>query len=372
MFSHLVIIALSARALAQSATRAGYRPVSIDIFGDIDTIDASLQARVAPTVEHRIDSHYLYRTLSSPEFSDRGYGLIYGSGVDSKLDLLDWCEKHFRLCGNSAEVVAHFVNPERFFSLLTRLNIPYPRICYERPSSNQGWLFKQVMGEGGKSITEACELVSNADGYYQRKINGPACSILFVANGQSSEIIGYNTQFVQANEKSRPYIFSGMINRAPYLAKRQRLTLAFQVQRLVQETGLVGLNSLDFIIDNGVCRILELNPRPSASITLYDSVVPNGLLVAHLAGCRGESLEITYLDQRVRGFKIVYCPWPVTLEHIRWPQWCSDKPARNAQILTNQPLCTVNASGLNIVEVETKLAQREQKILSLVNLKRVD
>ena len=38
----LIVVAYSARSLAQSAARAGYAPLAIDMFGDLDTREASL------------------------------------------------------------------------------------------------------------------------------------------------------------------------------------------------------------------------------------------------------------------------------------------------------------------------------------------
>ncbi|MBV9286859.1 MAG: hypothetical protein JO288_03385, partial [Hyphomicrobiales bacterium] len=39
--SALIVIGLSARALAASARRAGFTPLSIDVFGDDDTVALS-------------------------------------------------------------------------------------------------------------------------------------------------------------------------------------------------------------------------------------------------------------------------------------------------------------------------------------------
>ena len=55
------------------------------------------------------------------------------------------------------------------------------------------------------------------------------------------------------------------------------------LKQLVPVFALKGLNSLDFIHADDCSYVLEINPRPSASMQLYDE----DLLNRHIQACEG-------------------------------------------------------------------------------------
>ena len=59
----LVVVATSARMLAQSARRGGLRPVALDVFGDLDTRQAAHWVSIAHGRRKGIDPERLYRVL---------------------------------------------------------------------------------------------------------------------------------------------------------------------------------------------------------------------------------------------------------------------------------------------------------------------
>ena len=57
--------------------------------------------------------------------------------------------------------------------------------------------------------------------------------------------------------------------------------------RLARAIPLVGLNSADFLVDGDDFRLLEINPRPGATLDIFEP--PKGSLFAlHIAACEGE------------------------------------------------------------------------------------
>ena len=69
-------------------------------------------------------------------------------------------------------------------------------------------------------------------------------------------------------------------------------TLAAAAERIAEATPLVGLNSVDFLVDGNEFWILEINPRPGATLDIFEP--PEGSLFAlHMAACEGELPQTT-------------------------------------------------------------------------------
>ncbi|MGH8704531.1 MAG: hypothetical protein ACREUO_03830, partial [Burkholderiales bacterium] len=86
-----LLVALSGRALAVAARRAGRRAVVADLFGDTDT-RASAEASLV--VEGDFDEGFDAAALLAaaerlaPRASPPRFGLVYGSGLESHAQLL--------------------------------------------------------------------------------------------------------------------------------------------------------------------------------------------------------------------------------------------------------------------------------------------
>jgi predicted ATP-grasp superfamily ATP-dependent carboligase len=112
---------------------------------------------------------------------------------------------------------------------------------------------------------------------------------------------------------------------------------------LVAATGLKGVNGLDFIVENDSLWVLEINPRPTATIDLYDADLPAGVIGMHLQACRGELMDLPQFI-RARAHGIVYAPAPLHVPaQLRWPAWCTDLPEAGSIVPKGSPVCSVHA-----------------------------
>ncbi len=280
----LLLVAQSARMLAQSAARAGLRAYAIDCFADADTRRHAARCLALVPGLKGFDETEL---LQAADRIAPGANLIYGSGIDTRADLVGKLARGRELFGNPPEILHRVNNPLEFFRLLDMLAIPYPETRFSPPDGLEGWLIKPGCGEGGKGVGFAAKKrPMQGDAYYQRHIPGEALSVLFVADGKQARILGFNTQWTSSHDTGQPFLFAGAVNRAE-LDAAQRSRIGEYTGKLTVALGLVGLNSLDFMVGDGVCRVLELNPRPSATMALYDGDFDDGLLAAHIAACRG-------------------------------------------------------------------------------------
>ena len=353
------MLSFSARAYVQMARDAGFQVIAIDAFADADTQAMAKQTLVAEYDADGFVAEHVIRLLESIDTSQI-YGLMYGSGVESRPHLLQAIAQRFRLLGNAADIVQRCKSLQ-FFDLLNQLNIPFPPINLQA-TSTQSVLLKRVDGSGGTHIRRvaASQIPQSNHSYIQQEIIGDTLGILFVADAQRAVLIGMHQQWNvalanQAMCASR--MMSQVKVSAAVSAQVQQM-----VQKLTQALGLRGINSLDVIVQDEQVYCLELNPRLSASIDLYRTEYP--LMQWHLAGLIDGYLD--KLPQQIKQAKtararqIIYADIDMHILAGEWPEWVTDIPCEGTVIHTNQPLCTVHAHGEDTLQAQTLLEQRIQ------------
>jgi len=366
----LLLAAQSARMLAQSARRAKLAACAIDGFADADT--RRLVPKTLAIPPGAGDAEWL-EAAERLAPCGKGHGLVYGSGIDTRPALVEALARGRRLLGNTPETLARVNTPRRFFALLDGLGIAYPETRFSPPPQPENWLLKPGCGEGGKGVGFAAKIrPATTQDYYQRHIPGLALSALFLADGNSARVVGFNTQWTARHDPGQPFLFAGAVNRAG-LGEEQRSCMEAAANRLSAALGLVGLNSLDFVLDGENCWVLELNPRPSASMALYDEDFAQGLLKAHIAACLGEPPPPPERTSPVRAFRYLFAPQALTVQGaFQWPGYCADIPAAGTALAGGVPLCSLMAEGESLAEVERLLEARETDLLERLSARSGD
>src|SRR4051794_2235115 len=102
----LLIAAISGRALAAAARRAGYRPLVADLFCDTDTVAiAARTIRLPGDLQRGIDPRRLVSTLQQLAGHDRPVAVVLGSGFERNTEAVDAAASQFPLAGNSAAAI---------------------------------------------------------------------------------------------------------------------------------------------------------------------------------------------------------------------------------------------------------------------------
>ncbi len=377
----LAVASLSARWLAESAHRGGQRAVALDLFGDVDTRRAAAAwYRIGEPGAMRIDVGLLLHALRRLRRADRIDGWVAGAGFEGIAAVWSPMPQCPPLIGNCAETVAAVRDPARFFSLLDRLGVPHPGITLAKPTRIKGWLRKDPGGSGGLHIRR----MQNPDStqppgiYYQRECDGQSLSALFAADGQRARVIAFSEQLLKTRGQS-PYVFCGAIGPIT-LAPAAASLLQETLDALVGATGLIGLNSLDFLWDGERFNVLEINPRPSATLALYDvrgSASFGSLLRVHTELCSGAMrldrsahLVSTAATEPARGARIVFANedrriTPAASARLAAVAWIHDIPSPNTAVARGEPLCTVSAVATDLDAVRACLAQRAHEVLSM-------
>ncbi len=363
----VLIIANSARLLAQSAKKIGFLPLVVDCFSDVDTQEIALDfVKVA-----NLSVKNVKKAISLLSEHHSVTHIIYGSGLENQQDSLNYLEKNFTVLGNSLTIFSAIQNKIYFFKKLKQLNIAFPETCFQAPENKNNWLTKPLAGEGGFGIK--MNAAESKDCYWQKYCVGMPKSVLFIATGSEYKIIGFHKQFVTQLNKY-PFVFAGVINQ-PELNDAVVLSLKQTLKKLVNKFSLKGINSLDFIENNNQCYVLEVNPRPSASLNLYDL----GLLSEHIDSCLGgeaalalpEPCEVKALSPNnpslYRAYKILFAKTDITISsQIIWPLWVSDIPQKGSIINTAMPICSIIADGKNEQQVDDLLCLRQQQLIKLL------
>jgi predicted ATP-grasp superfamily ATP-dependent carboligase len=359
----VLIAAFSARALAASARRAGFAPLVVDCFGDLDTTEFAEASRCLPA---RVQTGFTYRPLREAlqslvaEAPKPPIGLVLGSGFECNPRLVAKLAAEFRLLGNSPEVIQRTKHPETFFAALDRLGIGHPETQLTAPSDTEGWLMKRIGGSGGLHIHD-CPKTPRPDPrrYFQRKIGGEPVSLLGMISSRSSAF-AVSRQWTSPLPK-RPYRYGGAAGSLTLDEDLEARLIGASLE-LSDELELTGLVSFDFMIDGDIPLLLEVNPRPGASIDVFDDA-SGTLFTTHVEACLGGDaaahLEANWHPPVARAAAFLYADrGALSVPALDWPHWAADRPRSGSTIERGQPVATVMAEGDDLATVEETCRER--------------
>lgn len=361
----LVIIAHSARALAESASRVGYQVVSIDGFADVDTLSVCSESWCLPLVEGEFNAKKLEACVEKVHARFPVAKLIAGAGTESFIRYLETVSG-WQLLGNSAVCVKQVCEPTSFFPALDQLSIPYPKISYDLTPTNIGqWLYKTSFKCGGMGVSKG-DNKSNHSGYWQQEIKGVPISALCLCAGEQSQLIGVSRQYTYVLSSALPYVYAGALANCDIDSKNIVKIISY-ISNLSNHFNINGLCSIDMLMHGDSILVLEVNPRVSATYELYERVQPSlNLIDAHIRVCEGERLSSFESNEKQCAYAIVYADGTETVPDLEWPAWTSDRPEAGRKLSKYDPICTVHALFGEAEDLYNVTQKRAQQILSLI------
>ncbi|MBX9962716.1 MAG: ATP-grasp domain-containing protein [Burkholderiales bacterium] len=362
----LVIVAVSGRALAESAARQHGAIVILDAFADADTRRAGHAVNVGLRAGIGIDTKRMLAALA--KIGDgTGASIVTGSGFERMPDLLDRIETHGRLYANDSTIVRALKDPDIFPELLRAQGWTVPDTQRAVPADRAAWLQKRIGGAAGIHIHRASGRRHGIDRYYQREVTGTPMSVTFLADGERAHVLGCNRLLTQAMG-ALPWCHAGIVSGVS-LAPALRASVQTRLDRLVRVTGLRGLNGVDFLLAGDDAVALEINPRPTASFELYDPDYEEGLVHWHMASFEGplRGFERRSGQTSSRALRIVYADRDtVTPDDAVWPAWGRDLPMPGTRIPAGAPVLTVVADGPTMEAALAELDRRRAAIARTV------
>jgi uncharacterized protein len=352
----VLIAGFSGRALAASARRAGYLPLVADVFGDEDTRAAALAYRgLTMDFEQGINAEELLHALEALAAVAPPMGIVCASGFEDRPELIATLAKRWRLLGNGADLIARLKDPAALAALCRTQRVPHPPTRVTPPPDPSGWLVKRRGGAGGAHVHPAPGRLGGTL-YYQRRVPGRAIAALLLANGKTAAILGLSTQW-PAPAPDKPFRYGGAMRPAaadPACAAR----LVACVHRLAAAVGLRGLNSMDFMVDEDAFWLLEINPRPGATLDIFEPA-RGSLFALHVAACAGVLPRRPPKLAGAMAHAILYADQGLpSLPSIAWPDWTADRPRPATAVGRGQPICSVLARASTGAGATALLADR--------------
>lgn len=308
----VLVVAVSARMLATLADADGHEVVALDRFGDVDL------RGIAPGATARRSEALV--ALAEDVAAD---AVVYGAGLENRPDLVARLAAGRELLGTPAELLPAVRDP---WTLGEVVRVPET----VRAASGDGWLRKPLRGGGGRGIRRWTGGRLRPTEVLQRRVDGLSCSAVAVGNGRDSVLLGITEQLHCG--------FAWLGNAALEDAEIAE-ALRAACEAVVARFGVRGAFGIDAIWDGRDLWVLEVNPRPTASLELFGP----GTFALHVRGARGQVLDgrlpvpcekvklVLFADRDIRAPALEF--WPVGL--VR------DIPHPGELIRRGQPVCTL-------------------------------
>jgi predicted ATP-grasp superfamily ATP-dependent carboligase len=130
--------------------------------------------------------------------------------------------------------------------------------------------------------------------------------------------------------------------------------------------GLVGLNSLDLLVDGERWHVIEVNPRPGASLDILDGERGASLWRLHLDAVAGRLPSWPPAAPAAsRAAAVVYAPRRLVVPaKMAWPSWSADRGPAGTIIDRGEPVCTVRAEAATMSAARARVEDRGARLLA--------
>jgi uncharacterized protein len=362
----ILLVAVSARMLAELARRAGHDVIALDRFGDFD-----LQ-RLCPSVSILRDRGGRGGMAALVDAAEGipAAGVIYGAGLENRPDLVARLAAGRTLLGCGPEAVRRVRDPALLGAALRGLGFAYPRTFSAREAPARAdrtrrWLRKPLRGGGGRGVREWRGGAPRAGLIVQERIDGLPCSAAAVGDGSSAALLGVSEQLVgRRTLGARGHAWCG--NLVPARLPAQELEALTAEARAIcvhvaAAFGLRGLFGVDMVWDGGRAWVVEVNPRPTASLETIEAAYGVRSFAAHLEGCAGRLPAAGAAEPATAAGKaVLFATADVRAPDTRaWPaRGVRDVPHPGEPIAAHHPVCTLVATGSSSEAVLASLEER--------------
>lgn len=286
----LFLIGAATRAIAEMALRAGLTPGSFDAYADYD-----LSKRVGFLEQITLTKGR--PSVTPVEFQNK-VGLtpwLYTGPLENAPDWLDEAAQSTTLWGNSAATCRSvrdiFKLQELVRSQKLGISVPETRPATEPPARLGHWLYKPHRGTGGWEIVEArkCQparalrpTAETAAGYFQKRIKGACFGATVASDLHEAVVLGLCRSL--HGSPDRPFAYAGSEGPVCSHDVRKIMPELTRLARLLCRTfGLRGLWNIDLVHEprKHEWHMLEVNPRPSASMEVLELASQKSIFTLH-------------------------------------------------------------------------------------------
>lgn len=337
----VTLVGASTRAMAWSATRAGERPLCLDLFTDTDLL------ALPGVITQRLKDW-------PPEGLERllppGIPWAYGGGLENHPGLLAKCASRAPLWGNQGRALREARFPKRWQRRLRGAGESVPDLAVRPPAGEEtAWMLKPYQSAGGRGVRHwpVNETVSPWRCFAQRRVEGLNASAVYAVGAGEAEWLGVTEQWVgQPWLHARGFGYCGSVGPLGTSPAIQA-----QLKRLggaLVGMGLRGLVGVDLMLHDDHAWVIEINPRWPASVEVLERARGFSAWDWHRWGCDGGGRPKPFASTGPTVAKAILFA-PVDLEFPEgWPvdgeAW-ADVPAAGESIQAGSPVLTCLASA---------------------------
>jgi predicted ATP-grasp superfamily ATP-dependent carboligase len=290
--------------MAESAARAGWDVYAADLFCDLD-LQAVATAAV-PVANGIGDAAmgYPWSLGTAAAGFPASAAWCYTGAVENHPDLIDTITRVRRLAGNTGDLVRRLRDPALVAAAACEAGLSFPETLFSPDGVplDGSWLVKPLAGAGGRGIRRwipdvAADhamhhpTVTNQRLIWQRFVTGTPLSASYCFTHGASRLLGVSRQLI-----GEPWCHAGLfawcgavtMNDAGSRPDHERLVASLRClgDVLASRFQPVGLVGVDLVIDAaGPIAVIEVNPRPTASMELFERSGVGSIANSHLSAC---------------------------------------------------------------------------------------
>ncbi len=261
----VALIGASCRWMAASLQRAGIACFVADLFCDADL----------PNTCHYLKINGLH---AAENIIPNSIPMIFGGGFETHPSLVSSLLRKHHLLNFNADQVAFVRSLTNLTNLIREIGIrtPFTTETFDQ-DRQRTYLIKCKNSTGGAHIRNFNSNTEiHADEYLQEHIAGTPFSASYLASKESCELLGVCQQFLGNHSWGckKPFQFCGAIGpiNLSHHVHSQLVRLGEAIHRTTNCRGLFGV---DFVLNRNDIWIIEVNPRPTASMEILEKSLCN-------------------------------------------------------------------------------------------------
>jgi predicted ATP-grasp superfamily ATP-dependent carboligase len=294
---------------------------------------------------------------------------LYSGALENHLPVIEAISRDRPLAGCDPAVVKPVRDPTTLAAVVRAAGLHFPETRADPVGlpRDGSWLAKPLRSAGGHGIAiwrgDDRPPASTAARVWQRRVRGRPWSASYLVAAGGGRLIGASRQLLGRRWcHAQPFAFCGCIDIDP---ESLPAGIRDQLRRLggllAVPFGLAGLVGVDLVIDDGGrVHVIEVNPRPTASMELIERATGMSLAAAHLAACGfpGSAPGPTRPRRGTWSKAILFAVCDLVIDddtvrairaaggtpHEGWPP-VADLPAPPQTIPAGAPVCTFFAHG---------------------------
>ena len=310
----LVILGASVRAMAESARRAGRAVYAADLFCDVDLQAISTEAVAVTNESGDAAGGYPWSLRTAAATFPPSAVWCYTGALENHPDLVDAIAGVRPLAGNPGDVLRQVRDPAQVVDAASAAGLVFPETHLSpcRVPIDGTFLIKPIAGAGGRGIQRWTPEVAsdyrrhhagepNPLHVWQRFEAGLSLSAAYclspgtaspgTASPGTARLLGLTRQLIgEPWCRAGRFAWCGAITLWPNRVSPDFGRLAARLHRLgdilADQFHAVGLVGVDLVADEaGRLTVLEVNPRPTASMELFERSGVCSMAASHLSAC---------------------------------------------------------------------------------------